>query len=128
MYPDQARQVSEWIQEILKLRVAIQRTNLCTNVTIELGGQQVIKSIAEWIHRRRDLANLERDAWKGLTDRNLREHNMQAAPGGPVTEIRVRRYYQPAERDVKIALYNSEPSVIDGALEVANATTDLLEG
>src|SRR5882672_7662203 len=63
MYKDQATTVEGWIQahgdilkEILSLRVAIQRTNLSTPVTVELDGKQVTKSIAEWIHRRRDLA------------------------------------------------------------------------
>ena len=64
MYPDQKKQVSEWLQshddilkEILRLRLAIQKTNLETDVTIELGGKTVIHSIAGWIHRRRDLAS-----------------------------------------------------------------------
>jgi hypothetical protein len=134
VYPDQKRQVTEWIQahgdilkEILHLRVAIQRTNLATNVTIELDGKHVHKSIAEWIHRRRDLAKIEMSMWQGLTDRNLKEQNLVTAPGGPVTEIRVRRYYEPADRDKKIEAYRTEPSVIDATLEVTNATTELLE-
>lgn len=133
LYPDQRSKVSEWIQahgdvlkEILSLRVAIQRTNLSTQVAIELGGKAVTKSIAEWIHRRRDLAKLEREAWAKLGDRGLKEQNVQTSPGGPVTEIRVRRYFDPAERDTKLELYRSEPSVIDSTLEVVNATTDLI--
>lgn len=133
-YPDQRRQIAEWIQshsdllkEILRLRVSIQRTNLATPVTIELDGKQVTKSIAEWIHRRRDLAKLEMDMWAKLTDRGLKEQNVQTAPGGAVTEIRIRRYYDPAEKDRKLALYRSEPSVIDSTLEVINATTELVE-
>src|SRR6267154_3329727 len=61
-YPDQRKQVSDWLQshgdilkETLRLRVAIQRTNLATPVTIELDGKQVTKCIAEWIHRRREI-------------------------------------------------------------------------
>lgn len=133
-YADQKRQVSEWIQshsdilkEVLRLRVAIQRTNITTPVTIELDGKQVTKSIAEWIHRRRDLAKLDMDMWSKLGDRNLKEQNVQTAPGGSVTEIRIRRYYDPATKDQKVALYRSEPSVIDSTLEVVNATTDLIE-
>lgn len=133
-YPDQKRQVSEWIQahsdilkEILGLRVAIQKTNILTPVTIEIGGKQVTKSIAEWIHRRRDLAKLEMDMWAKLTDRNLKEQNVQTSPGGAVTEVRIRRYFDPAERDSKLDLYRSEPSVIDGTLEVVNAVTELIE-
>src|ERR1700679_468840 len=66
VYADQRRQASEWIQshsdilkEILHLRVAMQRTNIATPVSIELDGKHVTKSIAEWIHRRRDLAKLD---------------------------------------------------------------------
>ena len=133
-YPDQRKKVTEWLQahsdilkEILKLRVAIQRTNLANNVSIELGGKQVEKSIAEWIHRRRDLAKLEQQAWSKLGDRGLKEQNVQTTPGGPVTEIRLRRYFDPTERDEKVELYRSEPSIIDSTLEVVNATTDLIE-
>lgn len=133
-YADQRRQVSEWIQahgdilkEILSLRLNIQRTNIMTSVTIELGGKQVSKTIAEWIHRRRDLAKIEMEMWGKLTDRNLKEQNVQTSPGGPVTEVRVRRYFDPAERDAKVELYRCEPSVIDSTLEVVNAVTDLIE-
>jgi hypothetical protein len=134
VYPDQRRQVSEWIQghgdilkEILHLRVSIQRTNLATQVSIELDGKHVSKSIAEWIHRRRDLAKIDMQMWQQLTDKNLKEQNLVTAQGGPVTEIRVRRYYEPAERDRKVEIYRTEPSVIDATLEVTNATTDLIE-
>jgi hypothetical protein len=133
-YPDQRRQVAEWIQshgdilkEILHLRVSIQRTNLATEVDIELGGKHVKKSIAEWIHRRRDLAKLEQGMWALLTDRNLKEQNVQTTPGGAVTEVRIRRYYDPAERDARVELYRTEPSVIDATLEITNAVTDLIE-
>lgn len=134
-YPDQKGQIREWIQshhdilkEILSLRERIQKTNLATSVTIELGGKQVSKSIAAWIHRRRDLAKFEMEMWQRLTDRNLKEQNVQTTPGGPVTEVRIRRYFDAPERDAKIELYRVEPSVIDATLEVTNAVTDLLEG
>lgn len=133
-YADQTRQVAEWIQahsdilkEVLRLRTAIQRTNLATLVTIEVGGKQVTKLIAEWIHRRRDLAGHEMAMWAKLSDRGLKEQNVQTSPGGTVTEVRIRRYYNPAVKDQNVALYRSEPSVIDATLEVVNATTDLIE-
>jgi hypothetical protein len=134
-YPDQRAQVASWIQshsDVLKrieaLRLAIQHTNLATMVTIELDGVQVTKPIASWIHRRRDLATLEGAMWAKLTDRNLKEQNLQTGgKDGAVTEVRIRRYYDPAERDRKRELARVEPSTIDGALEVVNATTDLME-
>jgi hypothetical protein len=133
-YPDQRATVAGWLQahgDIVKrigeLRLAIQRTNLATIVTIELDGKQITKPIASWIHRRRDLATMEGLAWAALTDRNLKEQNLQTAPGGAVTEVRIRRYFDPAQRDAKRELYRGEPSIIDGTLEVVNATTDLME-
>lgn len=131
---DQKSTVDGWIQahsdvlqEILKLRVAIQRTNLATQVPIELDGKFVTKSIAEWIHRRRDLAKVEQEMWVKLGDRNLKEQNLQTTPGGPVTEIRIRRYFDPKVRDFKISALAAEPATIDATLEVINATTDLIE-
>lgn len=130
----QASQIDEWMQahhdvvrEIERLRLAVQRTNLATNVTIEIGGKQVTKPIAAWVHRRRDLSRLEMGAWGELTDRKLKESNIQTSPGGPVTEVRIRRFFDVPNRDRHIELYRSEPSIIDGTLEVVNATTELIE-
>lgn len=133
-YPDQKAKVSEWLQahgdilkEILGLRVAIQRTNLATYATVELDGKQVTKTVAEWIHRRRDLAKLDLDAWSKLGDRGLKEQNVQTTPGGAVTEVRIRRYFDANERDAKRTAFQAEPSTIDGVLEIVNATTDLVQ-
>lgn len=133
-YPDQKQQVSDWIQahhdilkEILNLRVAIQRTNIRTQVSIELDGKPVTKSIAAWIHRRRDLATLEMNMWTALSDRGLKEQNVQTSQGGAVTEVRIRRYFDPVQRDKHHEMYRSEPLTIDAALEVVNATTELSE-
>jgi len=132
VYPDQRRQVDEWIQSytdsvqrILKLRVAIQKTNIETTVSIELGGHHIKKSIAEWVHRRRDLAKLDQAIWASLTDRNLREGKAQQSAGQTV-DVKIRRYYDPATRDEKVALYRDEPSLIDAQLEVTNAVTDVI--
>ena len=129
---DQPEKIKEWVQshgdilkEILELRVSIQRTNIKTTVNIELGGKQVSKSIAEWIHRRRDLASLELAIWSGIGDRNLREGLVKTSTG-ETQEVKIRRYYDPSERDCKIELYRSEPSIIDRTLEVTNAVTELI--
>lgn len=135
VYGDQQKtKIKEWLQghgdvikEILKLRISIQRTNLATDVTIELGGKQVTKSIAEWIHRRKELAKSEELAWGSLTDRNLREGTI-ATSTGEKQEIKIRRYYDPSERDANIDLYRTEPGIIDRTLEVTNAITDINEG
>jgi len=133
VYPDQKTQVHEWIQahsdilkEILRLRVAIQKTNLLTPVTIDLGEKTITKSIAEWIHRRRDLALLEAQMWTKLTDRGLKEGTIKQSTD-QLIEVKIVRCYDPKERDSALALYQSEPHVIDAKLEVINAVTDLME-
>lgn len=137
VYSDQGAQIKEWVQghvdttqRIADLRVAIATTNLATNVTIELDGRQVTKCIAEWIHWRRDLAKLNLTMYSNLQDRNaqgqpLREGQIQQS-GGNVVVVKLRRYYDPAERDKKMALYKNEPSIIDAQMEIVNAVTDLI--
>ena len=41
--------------------------------------------------------------------------------------MKIRRYYDPRERDRMVELYADEPKVIDSSLEVVNAITDLAE-
>lgn len=132
-YPDQKVQVDGWIQaysdvlkEILSLRVAIQRTNLGTAVTIEIGGKAVKKTIAEWIHRRRDLAGLELAIWSVIGDRGIKE-GMVNGPGGALIKVEINRFYDPDTVVAMRELYASEPSLIDGTLEIINAVTDLQE-
>ncbi len=132
-YPNQGQQVREWIQahsdilkEILRLRTAIQRTNLATSVTIDLDGKSVTKTIAEWVHRRRDLAKLDQDMWKMLTDRNLKEGVMRQSTDQTI-EVKLVRCYDPSEKDRMLESYTAEPTTIDGRLEIVNAVTDLIE-
>lgn len=134
VYGDQtAKHIGEWLQacedigrENIRLLVSIQRTNLVTNVTIEVGGKSVTKSIAEWVWRRRKYAENDRLAWSKLTDRNLKEGVGQSSTGVPL-EIKIQRHYDPIKRDEKLSEYRSEPHQIDAALEIVNATTDLVE-
>jgi hypothetical protein len=130
---EQRKKVAGWIQahsdilkEVLRLRVAIQDTNLRTDVTIELNGKGVTKSIAAWIHRRRDLAHDEFSMWSLLTDKKIQEGVVQSPSGHPM-EIKVVRFYDPEHRDNMRDLFSSEPSTIDAKLEIVNAITDLLE-
>jgi len=134
-YPDQKRQIQEWLQshgdvikEILHLRYSIQKTNVETMVTIEIGGNHVTKSIAEWIHRRKDLAKLEEDVYRKLTNRDLKEvYTQKLTDNTPEKQVKRRLYFDPAERDMKIEMFRSEPSLIDRTLEVTNCITDLIE-
>lgn len=132
-YPDQKQQVKEWVQsysdilkEILRLTTAIQKTNLATKVAIQIGDNNITKSIAEWIVRRRDLSKFECGIWKALTDRNLKEGKIQQSTG-EVLDVKIVRCYDAQIRDKKIFELESEPQIIDGKLEIVNAITDLIE-
>jgi len=134
VYPDQKDQVSKWLQahsdvikEISRLQLAIAKTNLDTMVTIKLGDKNVVKSITEWIYRRRDLAAMQQAMYKSLTDRGLQEKGTYTDSQEDNKEYKIVRCYDPVERDNKIELYRSEPSIVDATLEVINATTDLIE-
>lgn len=132
---EQREQIKQWVQahsdvlkEILRLRVAIQRTNLATEVEIQLGDNRVTKTIAEWIHRRRDLAGDEQKIYAGMTQKGngLQMVRVQGTTG-ETKDGHPRRYFDQAEVDAKTEALRSEPMKIDGTLEVVNATTDLIE-
>ncbi len=136
-YEKQDEKVAGWIQahsdllkELLRLQIAIQKTNLETEVTIDLQGTSVVKpvtkSIAEWIHRRRELSHIEFNMWNSLTDRGITE-GMGNSPSGDPVEIKIVRFFDPSERDEMKDALLSEPSTIDGRLEIVNAITDLIE-
>lgn len=133
VYPDTKSKINEWLQgcddltqENIRLLTAIQRTNLATNVTIELGEKQVTKNIAEWVWRRRKYAQVDLNTWAKLTDRNLKEGQINQSTGQPLM-VTIMRHYDPIKRDQMMAMYREEPHMIDSALEVVNATTDLIE-
>jgi len=129
---EQTKQVKEWLQahsdlvkEIEALTLAVHKTNLETPVTISLGGQDVTKSIAAWILRRKELAGYEQMAWNGLTDRRISE-GYELNSANERVQVSIVRCYSPQERDAKVGLYDSEPALINSKLEVINATTDLV--
>lgn len=131
-YENQGDKVREWTQSCLdvsrdnvELLVRIARTNLATQVTIQMGDKAVTKSIAEWVWRRREYANVDKAIWLAQSDRNLKEGMVQTSPGVN-SEIKLVRYYDPGERDRNADIYMREPHLIDATLEVVNATTDLL--
>lgn len=125
--------ITEWAQacddltqENIRLLVAISRTNLATNVAIQVADKTVHKSIAEWIWRRREYAAVDLKTWQGMTDRNLKEGVMVASTGVNM-EVKLVRAYDPERRDKKVAEYKGEAAEIDATLEVINAVTDLIE-
>lgn len=135
LYGDkQPAQVSEWVQacldiskENVRLLVAIQRTNLATSVTIELGGKPVTKSIAEWVWRRRTYAEQDAGTIAMLTDRGLKEGLVPSSTGGEPQQVKIVRNFDPVLRDQAREMFRAEPHLIDSALEIVNATTDLVE-
>ena len=133
VYENPKETVTGWIQahhdivdEILKLRSAIQRTNIATVVPIEIAGKTVTRTIAEWIHRRHDLAQMELGIWSVLGDRNLKECEIKSSTGGENVKVTIVRHFDPVLRDRKRDEFMSERHLIDAALEVTNAVTELV--
>ena len=132
-FPDMKLKVKEWVQghtdivrEIGRLRYRLQKTNTNTQLTIHLHGVEVTKSIYEWIQRRKDLSKLELTGWSKLTDRNLKDGQFSQT-NGQMGTIKMRRYYDPQEKEVKVTQLQQEPHLVDAALEIANCQTDLVE-
>jgi hypothetical protein len=132
VYLDQSGQVKSWIdayvgalETIVSLQAKIQKTNTVTQVTIELGGNRISKTISEWIYRKNKIAT-EKSVWTALDGRRLKDSSF-IQTSGTVKEVKVRRYFDPELRDRKITGLSQEPFLIDSALEVINATTDLIE-
>lgn len=132
---DQQSTIDGWIQshkdllkEIARLRLAIQRTNLVTDVTIELNGIAVTKPISYWIQRRQELAGLELKMWNHLTDRGIKEGEyVQRGSSDDPIKVNIIRYFSPAKKDKMRDALQSEPHIIDSKLEIVNAITDLVE-
>src|SRR5258705_9408098 len=86
--PETATRIREWaqgchdtIQENIRLLTAIARTNLATSAAITLGGHTTHKTLAEWIWRRREYAALDLITWQKMTDRNLKEGQINTSTG-----------------------------------------------
>ena len=134
-YADAKKQIAEWLQmhsDVLKnvsdLKYRIQKTNLTTHVTFDIGGSLMTKTISEWIFRRTLFSDLEKAAWEGLTPRNLKATIIPSSIAGvDPTKIDVILNYDTKEKDAKVETFRSEIGRINGALEVVNATTDLVE-
>ncbi len=133
----QREQIKQWLQshsdilkEIIHLKLSIQNTNLNTIVPVQVeDGKYVEKSIAYWIQRRDVVSKLEVQAYAVLTNRNLQPmvKRDRDNPSNPDEIIKVRRYYDQKLRDEMVEKYTSEPVRITAALEITNATKDLLE-
>lgn len=133
VYPDIKEKIISWAQSCedlnqdnIRLLLAIQKTNLVTMVPIKAFDQTVTKSIAEWVWRKREYSAIDKLIWESMTDRGLKEGHIPSSTGISV-EVKIVRNYDPELRDKKITMYKSEPFLIDAALEVVNATTDLVE-
>lgn len=137
-YKDETKNVvTGWVQSCVDLtqenasmHLSIMKTNLATNVTISINGKDVTKSIAEWVLRRRIYAEIDLTTYSRLTDKNLKSQAYQVNnPNTGQQEngwTKIILSYDPQIRDAKIAEYRSEPSLINSALEIVNATTDLI--
>ena len=132
-YDDPVKKVKEWLQscndlslDCVDLLERINKTNISTYVDITIGGKTVTRSIAGWIYRRREFANVDFEVWKSLTDNGLKDGFAKTASGEDM-EVKVIRHFNPEQRDKKTEEFSEEPYLIDSRLEVVNAITDIIE-
>lgn len=134
-YGDEAaatKQVKSWLDTIAsvlrnneELASRVHKTNNATIIDIEIGGKVISKSIDEWLRRRNEGVDLELMAFSALTDRGLKEELIKNADG-TTTHVTIVRHFDAIGRDNKLSELSSEKRMIDSALEIANATTDLV--
>ena len=118
--------IRDMVHEISSLRFSIQKSNVTIPVTIEIGGNRLTKTIAEWIHRRKDLCTIECNSWACMNDKGMRSTGVVKQTNGQERQVQIRRYYDPKKKDAEISVLKSEPLLIDSALEIVNATTELV--
>ena len=125
--------VSGWldtIRQILRenevLTRRIHTTNNSIEITIEIGGSLVTKTIDEWLTRRKNGVDLQTVAYQALTDRGLKEEFV-SQPDGTRVPLTIVRHYNPVQRDEVLETLAQEKFLIDSRLEIVNATTDLMD-
>lgn len=135
---EQEKKISEWLQshddlalKLTDLKKKIQNTNLQTLVTIKVGDKDITRSIVEWIIRKREIIDLQLLAYSSLNDRGLSEKGLRAM-GSPdeakkLQNARVRFYFNASTRDQTIETLKTEKESIDKALEITNATIELID-
>lgn len=134
--PEKTRQmVDGWVQaacdltrDNVDLLCRIQKTNLSTMVTITLNNQDVTKSIAEWVWRRREYSKVDLKTWSSLSTKNLQTGlSKNTVQGAPDFKLMLVLHFDIENRDKMIATFTEENHLINAQLEVVNATTDLLD-
>lgn len=131
---DATKVVSGWldsVRQILReneiLTKRIHQTNNITEVSVTLAdGTTVTKTIDEWLTRRKDGVAAHKVVYSALTDRGLREEFI-TQPNGERVPVTIVRHFDAAARDSVLSLLSDEVLRIDSALEIVNATTDLVE-
>lgn len=124
------QQMQDWKQSIMSLLrdnedllLRIFKTNLNTQVSIELPSGTVTKSISAWMIERDRSTKLVSRMSQTYTDNGLKPKTVEE--DGVLKVIQVELAYNPESVDKLRADLLEVPSLIDSALEIVNATTEL---
>lgn len=121
------KSANDIIAEIENISLRISKTNIETDVTIELNGRSITKSISAWIMRRRELSKMACQPYYVMDNRGLQPKGYRVDGCEDMKVANVALFYNQKERDDLIIEMEGEPLEIDGKLEVVNATTQLLQ-
>lgn len=132
-YGDSAtKQVTAWLDEARSLVLdnetlihRVHKTNVTKEVSIEIGGKLITKTIDQWLTRRRTGVHQQAGVVQMLTDRKLKETTITQSDGTQVP-VTIVRHFDAAQRDKELAALQEEPFLIDSALEIVNATTNIV--
>lgn len=131
-YPNPSQKVESWVQscrdlslESVDLLERISRTNNAVEVTIEVGGNTITRTISGWVYRRREFAKLDLSVQQCLTTGVLKEGTIDTANGEKM-DVTIIRHFDTEVRDNLLESLSEEPFLIDSRLEIVNATTDLV--
>jgi hypothetical protein len=133
-YANPKTTVTGWLQAIQDINLEkeallerISYTNTMTRISIEIDGRMLTKSITAWIARRSKGLAMEQSAWATLTNKGLKAALVKVQGSEDSVMNSVVLNFDPQQRDTKLAGYAAEMTQISSALEIHNATVDLLE-
>lgn len=130
---EQTDKVKELVQgaldkvcELGKLRHAVYLLNTTTELTLELDGKPVTKTVDHWIFRKdTGIALCTQILVEGLKDVEIPANRVVELENGKKELVQLIRFYSTEEKERCLALLLEEKRAIETALDRFNCTTEI---